>query len=145
MPLPFSIKVSFGTFLSTSPNHEAFSAVCQGIPLPFPRQRPLPLILQHLPISGTLLLKHLCYQTKLGLVCLCWFTSLLIPGCEEGKCRVCCKESGAAHAQKALSAHGLEESIVKARWGRGVTGCLMSSCTVLWWADGEVTEQRHRG
>ena len=40
---------------------------------------------------------------------------------------------------------GFRKAILKARWGRGVPGCVISSCTILWLVDGEVTGQSHRG
>ena len=36
------------------------------------------------------------------------------------------------------------KEFLKARWGRGAAGCMISSCTVLWLVDGEVTGCCHR-
>ena len=74
--------------------------------------------------------------------------NLLTPGCGEGKCSIYCKvpdkESGTDKAQKSLnSPMGFRKGFLNARWGKGVAGCVISSCTILWFVDGEVTGQCH--
>ena len=40
---------------------------------------------------------------------------------------------------------GFRKAFLKARWGRGVARYVISSCTIPWLVDGEVTGQCHRG
>ena len=50
------------------------------------------------------------------------------------------KENGAAHAQKTWTPQWVSgKRFLEAKWGRGVPGCVISLCTILWLADGEVT------
>ena len=99
-------------------------------------QRPSLLTLQCLHILGTLLLKHLCYQTKCGFALwVCTKANLLIPGCSEGKCRVYCKvpdeESRATHAQKAQTAQGVLGKHFKCKVREGSLRYVITLCTIL--------------
>ena len=63
-------------------------------------------------------------------------TNLVVPGCGEGKCSIYCKAPRKEYRRLIFKrpdiSSGFQESILKGKMRERVSGCMISSCTVLW-------------